>query len=91
MEFCRTRIKKSSPDIFNFYVHFASHDMVTDAGRATTCRCKFKDPSLYTKSTKNEGHSKNLSFSKNRFEDFNEKKIKETFSLTKQPRGAHGP
>ena len=66
----------------------AGHDMVTDASRAATCRCKFKDQSLYTKSTKNEGHSENLSFSKNPFEDVNEKK---TFSLTKQPHGAHGP
>ena len=35
--------------MFNFYVVFAGHDMVTDAGRATTRRCKLKAPSLRKK------------------------------------------
>ena len=42
----------SSPDMFNFYVILADHDMVNDAGRATTCRRKFKVPLLQTKITK---------------------------------------
>ena len=41
-EICKTRTTKSSPDMFNFYVVFAGHDMVTDAGRTTTCRRKIK-------------------------------------------------
>ena len=61
-DFCKTITKKSSPDMFNFYVVMAGHDDVTDAGRATTCRRKFKAPSLQTKSTKNEGHSENMGF-----------------------------
>ena len=52
LEFCKTRTKKSSPDLFNFYVVLAGHDMVTHAGRAITCRRKFRAPSLQTQSKK---------------------------------------
>ena len=45
----KTRAKKSSPDMFNFYVVLAGHDMVIDAGMANTCRRKFKSPWLQTK------------------------------------------
>ena len=47
-----TRTKKPSPDKFNFYVVLAGHDMVTDAGGATTCRSKLKVPSLQAEGTK---------------------------------------
>ena len=46
--------------MFNFYVVLAGSDKVSDAGRATTCRCKFRAPSLKTKSTKNEGPPENM-------------------------------
>ena len=59
---CRTR--KSSPDMFNFYVKSVGHDMISDAGRATTRRLKFKGPSLTTKSTKNEGPFENMVFNR---------------------------
>ena len=49
LELCKTRAKKSSPDTFNFYVVLAGHNKVSDEGRATTCRRKFKAPSLQTK------------------------------------------
>ena len=49
LELCKTRAKKSSPDVFSFYVVLAGHDMVTDASRAFTCRRKFKAPSLKSK------------------------------------------
>ena len=48
--------------MFTFYVVSAGHDMVTDVGRATTCRRKFKAPRLQTKVQKNEGPSENMSF-----------------------------
>ena len=35
--------------MFNFYVVFAGYDMVTDAGRATTCRSKSTAPPLQRK------------------------------------------
>ena len=57
LELCKTRAKKSSPDMFNFYVVLAGHDVVTDASRATRCRRIFKAPSLQTKITKKEGLS----------------------------------
>ena len=62
LELCKTGTKKSSPDMFNFDVILAGHDMVSDAGRATTCRRKFKAPSLRTKCTKNEGPPENMGF-----------------------------
>ena len=48
--------------MFNFYVVLAGHDKVSDAGRATTCRRKFKAPSLQTKCTKKEGPPENMGF-----------------------------
>ena len=62
LELCKTGTKKSSPDVFNFYVVLVGQDMVTDASRATTCRRKFKAPSLQTKSTKHEGPPENIGF-----------------------------
>ena len=50
LEICKTRTKKASRNMFNFYVVLAGHEKVTDAGRATTCRRKFKAPSSQTKS-----------------------------------------
>ena len=44
LELCKIRGKKSGPDVFNFYVVLAGHDMVTDASRATKCRRKIKAP-----------------------------------------------
>ena len=49
-----TRAEKASSDMFKFFEALASHDKAIDAGRALTCWRKFKDPSLQTKSTKNE-------------------------------------
>ena len=34
LELGKTRTKKASPDMFNFYVVLAVHDKVNDAGRA---------------------------------------------------------
>ena len=48
--------------MFNFSVDLAGHDMVTDAGRTTTCRFKVKGPSIKTKNTKNEGTIENMGF-----------------------------
>ena len=64
LELGKTRTKKASLDMFNFYVVLAGHDKVNDAGRASTCRQKFKALSLQTKSTKNEEQSENIGFNK---------------------------
>ena len=61
-ELCKTRPKKSSPDMFNLYVVLTSHDKVTDVGRASTLRPNFNSFLLQTKSTKNEGPSENMDF-----------------------------
>ena len=46
LELGKTKTKKASPDMFNYHVVWAGHDKVSDTGRATMCRCKFKAPSL---------------------------------------------
>ena len=59
MELCRTGTKQSNPDLFNFDVILAGHDMVTDAGRATMCRSRSRDQPLQ-REIKNEGPSENI-------------------------------
>ena len=49
LELCKTRNKKSSPNMFNFYVILAGHDMITDVGSATKCSWNFKALWLETK------------------------------------------
>ena len=70
LEHCKTRIKKSNPDLLNFYVISGGHDMANDAGRATTCRRNFVAPWLQKQRTKNEGSSE-----KNEFQPGNSLKI----------------
>ena len=67
LDLCKTKTKKSSLDMFNFYVILTGHDLVTDGRRATTCRLNFKDQSLQTK-LKNEGPSGNMGFNGKHFE-----------------------
>ena len=75
-ELCKTRTKKSSPDLFNFFIKLPSHDKANYAGRATTCRRIFKAPWLQTERTKNEGPSEKLSFNGEQFEFFKPKNQK---------------
>ena len=88
-ELCKTTSKKSSPDLFNFYVISANHDMANGAGRATTCRHKFKAPWLQTERTKNERPSEKMSFNGETFWRFQTKKIKSSTppmeNKTKEP------
>ena len=53
LELCKTRTKKSSLDMLNFCLVSAARHMVTDNDSSTTCRSKFKAPSLKT-NTKTE-------------------------------------
>ena len=75
-EFCKTRTKKSSPDLFSFYLISAGDDIAIDAGRATTCRRNFKAPWLQTEGTKNEGPSEKTSFNREHLESFKPKNQK---------------
>ena len=91
LELCKTRGKESSPDLFNFQVALAGHDKVKDAGNVTTCRRKFKDSSLQTKSTKNERPTENSVWSRKQFEDCRWKKEQEDKSWRlKKPSGKQG-
>ena len=75
-ELCKTRTKKSSPDLFKFYVISADHDMANDAGRATTCRRNFKARWLQTECIKTEGPSEKMNFNGETVCWFRTKKIK---------------
>ena len=88
-ELCKTRTKKSSPDLFKFYVISASHDMANDAGSATTCRRSFKAPWLHTEGTKNEGPSDKRIFNGELFENFKPKKLKNPNTLWRPKQKNH--
>ena len=80
-EICKTRTKKSSPDLFNFYLISLGHDMANDASRATTCRRNLKAPWLQTERTIYEGPSEKTKFNGEQFEVFKSKnqKIKSSY------------
>ena len=44
LELCKTRIKKSSLDMLNFYVVWTGRDLVDDTDKSTTCRRKSRAP-----------------------------------------------
>ena len=61
--------------MFNFYVCLAGRDMITDAGRATTCRRNLK-PHHYKKEVhKTMDLSETWASTAKMFEDFRQKKI----------------
>ena len=78
LELCKTRAKKLSPDMFNFYVVLGGHNKTSDTCRVTTTTCRLirKARSLKTKCTKNEGPFENMSFSKKTVWRFQRKKKK---------------
>ena len=80
LELGKTRTKKSSPDMFNFNVVLAGYDMITDAGRAKTCRLKFEGPSLQVKLKKIEGLLENMGFNGKHFEFFKQKEEQKNYS-----------
>ena len=88
-ELCKTRTKKSSPDLFKFYLFSAGHDMANDAGRANTCRRNFKAPRLQTERTKMTGLLKKLSFNGEQFENFKPKKSKNPIFLWRTEQENH--
>ena len=49
---CKTRIKKSSLDMLNFYVVSGGCDMLNDTDRSTTCRSRIRAPLFHRKEQK---------------------------------------
>ena len=94
MELCRTRTKKSNPDLLTFYVVSGGHDMANDAGRSTTCRRNFKAPWLQTDCSKNGGASEKMSFNGETGWRFQTKKFKKSAppmeNKTKEPQDPEG-
>ena len=76
--------------MFIFNVDWAGHDKVSDAGRATTCRRKFRAPSLKQYVQKKEKGLPKLTFTVKPFEDFRQNKL-QFLALSKQPPETHGP
>ena len=89
LELCKTRAKKLSPDMFNFYVVLGGHNKTSDTCRVTTCRLIRKARSLNTKCTENKGPFENMSFSKKTVWRFQRKKENTLLAQSKQLRGAH--
>ena len=93
-ELCKTRTKKSSPDLFNFYIISAGPDMASDAGRATTYWRNLKAPWLQTERTKIEGSSEKMSFNAETVWKFQTEKTKKSIhrmeNKTKEPRNNEG-
>ena len=79
--------------MFNFYVVYAGHDTVTDVGRATTRRRKFKAPSVQ-KVQKMKDLPKTWVLTGKQFENFSPKKIKKSSlrleNKTKEPQDPKG-
>ena len=73
--------------MFNFYVVSAGHDIVTDAGRATTCRRKFKAPWLPTEVQKMKDLSKTWVSPNNRLNNSDQKLKTCTFGIREQNKG----
>ena len=80
MELCKTRAKESSPDMFNFYVGLAGHDLVSGAGTSTTCRRKIKPHDYEQKVQKMKDLSKTWVLRGKHFEDFRQKKGQKRYS-----------
>ena len=74
LELCKTRTKKSNPDLLNFYVNSHGHDMANDAGTATTYRRNFKAPRLQ-KSNKTKGLSENMGYNGETVWNFQSKQL----------------
>ena len=91
LEHCKTRIKKSNPDLLTIYVISGGHDMANDAGRATTCRCNFKAPWLQTERTEVEGPSEKMSFNGEQFENFKPKKPKNPINVWRTKKEPQDP
>ena len=74
--------------MFNFYVILAGYDMITEAGRATTCTRKFKAQWLQTKVQILKDLSKKYVLTGKQFQDFRPKKNRNIIlDLSKNPVG----
>ena len=78
MKLCKTRAKKSSPDMFNFYVDLAGKDMVADASGTTRAGAKSM-PMITNKITKNEGPLEKNGFQRENRLKISDKKNKNFF------------
>ena len=88
MELCKTRTKKSSPDIFNFYVVSAGHGMVTDAGKKKNVQAQVQRPMITNKVQKMKDLPKTWVLTENQFKDFRRKKEQKQYSRPfREPNG----
>ena len=91
MELGKTRTKKSTPDLFNFFAVLAGHDKTSDIGSVTSCRRKFKDASLQKKYKKWRTFRKQGFDQENSLKISKEKKEQKHYSRPlKKPSGTQG-
>ena len=72
-ELCKTRTKKSNPDLLNFYVISTGHDMVNDAGKLPRAGANSK-PHDYKQKVHEMKDLQKKNFTENLFEYFRPKK-----------------
>ena len=90
-ELCKTRTKKSSPDLFNFYVISAGQGVVKDNDGATACRCKFKAPWLQTESKKMKALLNNWALTGNSLKFSNQKTKKSSHRMENKTKESQDP
>ena len=91
MELCKTRIKKSSLDMLNFYLISADLDMVNDTDMSTTCRSIFGAPPLQRKFQKMKVLPKTWVSPKNRLNILDQKLKTSTFGIRQQNKAKTKP
>ena len=91
MELCKTRTKKSSNDMLNFYVVSAGRDMFNDTYRSTTCRRKSRAAPFQGKIHKMKVLTKTRVSPKNSLNISDQKLKFFTFGIREQNKGITKP
>ena len=87
---CKTRAKKSSPDMFIFCVVLVGHDLVTEIAGLPRANANSKLQFFKQKSTKNQGNYENMALNGKTVWSFQKKK-NTLLASTKKPHKTHGP
>ena len=88
---CKTRVRKSSPDIFNFYIVLTGPDLVTDKAGLTNAS-RISKHIITNKMNKKQGPPENMGFNGKTVLGFPTNKKQYTFlASSKQPHETYGP
>ena len=91
LELCKTKIKKSSPDMLKCYVVSTGRDMINDTDRSTTCQSKIRAPPLQRKIQEMRVLPKTWVSPNNRLNTSDQKLKTFTFGIREQNKGTTKP